>query len=366
MDFSLGTERELLANSLGRYLADKFDSEARLKALASPEGWSREVYDGLVQLGAIGALFTEETGGYGGSAFDIGVVFGEIGKGLAIGPFLGTLIAGKVLEAAGDTATIEQVVAGEKILTFAHEPAQGRDGRLAEPVRVEKSGGDFRLSGAKGVVSFAGEADLFVVTAESSSGVSTFLVSSDAPGLTVRSYPVVDGGQAGEVTLKDTPAALIGEEGQAADIVNHAVAAGLVALAWEGVAVMKVLRDRTIDYLRERKQFGIPIGKFQALQHRMGTIALEVEQAYSAAINAAVGFEEGGIAAQRAASSAKVTIGKSGSLVAEEAIQMHGGIGMTWEFAVSHYAKRLIMIGHELGDEDYHLQRFIELGQEAA
>jgi alkylation response protein AidB-like acyl-CoA dehydrogenase len=366
MDFSLGTERELLANSLGRYLADKFGSEARLKALASPEGWSRETYDGLVELGAVGAMFAEEVGGYGGSAFDIAVVFAEIGRGLAMGPFLGTLMAGKVLEAAGETAVIEEAVGGEKLLTFAHEPAQGSDGRAAEPVRAEKAGEGYKLTGAKGVVSFADEADLLVVTAGSGAELSTFLVKAGAPGLTVQSYPVVDGGKAGEVLLEDTPAALIGEDGKAAQIVDQAVAAGLVALAWEGYAIMQVLRDKTVEYLRERKQFGIPIGKFQALQHRMGTMALEVEQAHSAAINAAVGLEEGGNAALRAASAAKVTLGKNGSLLAEEAIQMHGGIGMTWEFAVSHYAKRLIMIGHELGDEDYHLERFIELGRDAA
>ena len=156
----------------------------------------------------------------------------------------------------------------------------------------------------------------------------------------------------------------MGEAGGAGPVIEAARALGLVALAWEGVAVMEALRDQTLGYLRTRKQFGIAIGKFQALQHRMATVALEVEQARSSAINAADRYQGRRVERERAVSAAKATIGKAGSLVAEEAIQMHGGIGMTWELALSHYAKRLVMIGHELGDEDYHLARYIELGYE--
>ena len=173
-----------------------------------------------------------------------------------------------------------------------------------------------------------------------------------------------DGGSAGDVTFAATPATLVGEAGGAGPVIEAARALGLVALAWEGVAVMEALRDQTLDYLRTRKQFGIAIGKFQALQHRMATVALEVEQARSSAINAADRYQGSRVERERAVSAAKATIGQAGSLVAEEAIQMHGGIGMTWELALSHYAKRLVMIGHELGDEDYHLARYIELGHE--
>jgi alkylation response protein AidB-like acyl-CoA dehydrogenase len=158
----------------------------------------------------------------------------------------------------------------------------------------------------------------------------------------------------------------VGEIGKAGPVLEQARSLALVALSWEAVAVMDTLRAMTLDHSRTRKQFGIPIGKFQALQHRMATLALEIEQARSAAINAADRYRGDRLERERAASAAKVTIGKVGSLVAEEAIQMHGGIGMTWELALSHYAKRLIMIGHELGDEDFHLARYIELGQEDA
>ena len=163
--------------------------------------------------------------------------------------------------------------------------------------------------------------------------------------------------------LNGASAALLGKAGGAGPVVEEAIAAGLVGLCWEAVAIMDALKDQTLDYLRTRKQFGIPIGKFQALQHRMATLALEIEQARSSAINAAARFHEGRIARERAVSAAKFTIGRVGTLAAEECIQMHGGIGMTWELPLSHYAKRLVMIGHQLGDEDDHLDRFIALGR---
>lgn len=318
----------------------------------------------LAELGAVGALFDESVGGFGGSPFDVGVVFGEIGRALVTGPWLATLQAGHVLAAAGRTDDLAALIAGERVISYAEEECDTWFDPAGITTQASLRGDGWVLDGAKTVVSCAGSADCMLVVARGDAGLSTFLVERDAPGLTVRDYLLIDGGSAGDVGFAATPGVLIGEAGGAGPVIEAARALGLVALSWEAVAVMDVLRDQTLDYLRTRKQFGVVIGKFQALQHRMATIALEIEQSRSAAINAADLFPADRIDRERAVSAAKATIGKAGSLAAEEAIQMHGGIGMTWELALSHYAKRLIMIGHELGDEDYHLARYIELGHE--
>lgn len=346
MDFSLGEDRQMLVDSLRRYLADNFDWKTREQVLESPQGWSPQLWKGLAELGVVGALFDADSGGYGGTPFDVGAVFGELGRALAIGPFLPVLMAGRILARSGETGIVEKIIGGESIAVFAPDgPAVKADGD--------------RLTGTRSVVPFVEAADYLLVPAEN----AVFLVEKGAAGLEVRGYPLVDGGVGGEVTLNGTPARRLAGDG--ADLAEEAVAIGLVALAWEAVAIMDQLRDQTLEYLRTRKQFGIPIGKFQALQHRMATVALEIEQARSAAINAAARFDEGRTERERAVSAAKYSIGHIGSLAAEEAIQMHGGIGMTWELPLSHYAKRLIMIGHELGDEDTHLERYIALGKAA-
>jgi alkylation response protein AidB-like acyl-CoA dehydrogenase len=366
MDFSLGEDRQMLADSLRRFLADKVPFAVRKSAAFEGAGWSREVWGQLAELGAIGALFDEDVGGFGGSPFDIAVVFGEIGRALLTGPWLAALQAGHVLAAAGRSDDLAALIDGSVVIGYAEEEADTWFDPAAIVTRATASGDGWVLDGAKTVVGYAGSVDRLLVVARGEAGLSTFLVERDAPGLTIRDYLLVDGGSAGDVGFAATPASLVGEAGGAGPVIEAGRALALVALAWEGVAVMDALRDQTLDYLRTRKQFGIPIGKFQALQHRMATVALEIEQARSAAINAADRMTGTRIERERAASAAKATIGKAGSLVAEEAIQMHGGIGMTWELALTHYAKRLVMIGHELGDEDYHLARYIELGQEMA
>lgn len=366
MDFSLGEDRQMLADSLRRFLADKVPFSVRKTAAFEGQGWSREIWGQLAELGAIGALFDESVGGFGGSPFDVGVVFGEIGRALLTGPWLAALQAGQVLAAAGRTDDLAALIDGSAVIGYAEEEADTWFDPAAIVTRATASGEGWVLDGAKTVVAYAGSADRLLVVAQAEAGLSTFLVERDAPGLTIRDYLLVDGGSAGDVTFAATPATLVGEAGGAGPVIESARALALVALAWEGVAVMDALRDQTLDYLRTRKQFGIAIGKFQALQHRMATVALEIEQARSAAINAADRYAGSRIERERAVSAAKATIGKAGSLVAEEAIQMHGGIGMTWELALTHYAKRLVMIGHELGDEDFHLGRYIALGRELA
>lgn len=363
MDFSLGEDRQMLVDTLSRYLADKFPWHVRSFALESEVGFSREVWNGLAELGVLGALIGEDVGGFGGSPVDAGAVFGEVGRGLALGPFLGTLMGGKLLETARDEETLASVIGGEAILTFADAPSVNDDGSTAPAMQAAHAGDDWLLTGTKGVVEYLGSADLVVVTAQTGDGEAAFLLDPKTGGAHVRDYKLVDGGAAGELVLEGAEAKRLDRVG--AEEIAEARALGIVATCWESVALMDVLKDSTLDYLRTRKQFGIPIGKFQALQHRMATVALEIEQARSAAINSAARFGEGAITRDKFCSAAKYTCGSVGRLTAEEAIQMHGGIGMTWELPLSHYAKRLTMLGQVLGDEDEHLARYIELTKAA-
>ena len=352
MNFEHTDDRRMLADTLARALGDTYGIETRNAAAYGDTGYDVAAWKQLCELGIVGALFDEESGGFGGSGFDIMVVFEALGRALSVEPLLGALMAGRALAAAGgQDETLATIVAGETIAAFAHEDS-------ATPVTARADGDTWTLTGTKAVVSQAGAADVFVVTA----GDDVFLVPADAQGVSVRSYNLIDGGAAGEVTFVDTPATKIG----GADARDAAVDAGLLALAAESLGAMEFVKEATLGYLRDRKQFGVPIGKFQALQHRMADVLLEIEQARSAVINAAVAFDgEDAHARARSLSAAKYTVGRTGTLVAEESVQMHGGIGMTWEYAVSHYAKRLVMIDHQLGDEDYHLQRFIDLGRRA-
>ncbi|MES3082955.1 acyl-CoA dehydrogenase family protein [Sphingomonas faeni] len=360
MNFEHTDDRRMLADTLVRALRDGYPIETRNAGAYGEAGYDPAVWQQLSELGIVSALFDEAAGGFGGSGFDIMVVFEALGRALVVEPFLGALMAGRALaKAGGHDETLAGIVSGETIAAFAHD-----DG--ATPVTATKSGDGWTLSGTKAVVSQAGAASVFVVTVEQDGDPLVLLVPADTAGVSVRSFNVVEGGAAGDVTFDNVTLgadARVGGEGQGQAIVDAAVGAGLLALSAEAVGAMEFVKEATLGYLRDRKQFGVPIGKFQALQHRMATVLLEIEQAHSAVINAASAFDgDDAKARERALSAAKYTIGRTGALVAEETIQLHGGIGMTWEYAVSHYAKRLVMIDHQLGDEDYHLQRYVALG----
>ncbi|WP_428374472.1 acyl-CoA dehydrogenase family protein [Lichenicoccus sp.] len=372
MDFDLSDDRRMLADTLVRFLGDRYGFGQRDRIAASDDGFSREVWSQLAGLGMIGALFGEAAGGYGGGGFDINTVFQPLGRFLVVEPFLGTLLAGRVLQAAGGhQALLDEVIAGTRLITAAFYEPHGRYDPSEVTMRATAHDGGFVLDGAKAVVPHLAASDFILVSARRSGGpgdaegISLFLVPRSAPGVAIRDYGLIEGGRSGELLLHEVAlgaGALVGGGRPAYALVEHAVAAGVVALASEAVGIMEFARDATLDYLRTRTQFGVPIGKFQALQHRMATLLIEIEQARSATINAAACLDGDRLARERAASAAKFTIGRVGTLVAEEAIQMHGGIGMTWELPLPHYAKRLTMIDHQLGDEDYHLARYIGLG----
>lgn len=370
MDFNHTEDRQMLADSLNRYLADHYPIEHRNAAAFGPVGYSPQVWSELAELGVIGALFDEASGGFGGKGFDLMVVFEALGRALVVEPFLGTLMAGRILaEAGGREDLIAGIIAGGALVAFAEEDARDGDGG-STPTRAAPWNDGWRLTGAKGVVLQAEAANQLVVSAvvDGHDEPSLFLVPCDAAGLTMRGYGLVDGGRAAEVSFDSVALdakALIGDLGQGRALIDSAKAAALLALSAESLGAMETAKTATIDYLQTRVQFGAPIGKFQALQHRMATVLLEIEQVRSAVINAAAALEAPARERDRAASAAKYTVGRTGALVAEETIQLHGGIGMTWELPLPHFAKRLIMIDHHLGDEDFHLARFITLGRTA-
>lgn len=378
MDFTHSEDRRMMTASLGRYLADQYDAEFRNKVANSAEGYSSTRWRSLAELGIVGALFDEAAGGFGGAGFDLAVVFEELGRHLVVEPFLPTLVAGSLLAKSGQghhSETLAALIDGEKIAGFAHIEPQASLDRLNVATCARQENGRWYLDGSKAVVLQAEACDLLVVSARTSgaatdeAGISLFVVPTDAPGLALRGYSLVSGGRAAEVELKHVEldaAALLGDIDAGWPLLEMALGRGLLALSAEALGAAETAKQMTTDYLKERKQFGRHLGSFQALQHRMVELLLEIEQLRSAVIDAAARLESTDASERRMAlARAKYTAGRVGALVAEEAIQLHGGIGMSWELPLAHYAKRLIMIDHQLGDMDFHLQRYIEMAREA-
>ena len=364
----------MLADSLNRFIAQEYGIEARHEAAYGEAGFSVQRWRQLAEMGAVGALLPEEAGGLGGQGFDIAVVFECLGRGLVPDPFLGALMVGRALAASGTPAQKEWLaglIDGSVVAALAHDEPEGHYELERVQTRAVREGQGWVLSGRKAVVPHGQHAHCLLVSArmagalDDPQGICLFLVSGDAPGLQRRGYGRIDGGSAAELTLNQVrlgDEALLGPVGQGLSLLEEAQGCGILALCAEAVGAMNVARESTLDYLRTRQQFGRPIGSFQALQHRMVDLVLEIEQARSAMINAAATLEADRLTRERALSAAKFTIGRVGHRVAEECIQLHGGIGMTWELPLSHYAKRLVMIDHQLGDEDHHLARYMALG----
>ena len=344
MNFDLTEDRQMLADTLNRYLAEQYGIETRNAAayeapFHDPEKWSE-----MAELGIAGALVPEEQGGFGGAGFDIAVVFEALGKGLCPEPFLGTLMAARLLAAAD--ADLEALVSGEtRYAVGLGEIDAAYD--LENVATMAKASGDgYALNGRKSAVYGGQDADVILVLAKLGDAPAIFSVETSAAN--VVGYGMIDGGGAAELLLEDTPAQLLLEN--AAGAVQDAVNAGRLALCAEAVGAMGTTYEVLVDYLKTRKQFGRPIGTFQVLQHRTVDLLTEIEQARSITISAAASLDAEDATLKVAM--AKNLVGRAARLVAEEAIQMHGGIAMTWEYSVSHYGKRLVMLDAQLGDTD--------------
>jgi len=374
MNFDLTDERQMLQDTLRRFLKEHYSNE-QIKALAqSSNGYSSETWTGLAQLGVIGALFSEQDGGYGGAGFDLALVFEELGRVGAPDPLLDTaILGGGILAAIGNEqqkALIESIIEGSLQMALAHAEPQSRYELARVNTTVRGDGPDFVLNGHKAVVVNAGAADQLIVSARSDgelasqTGISLFLISAKTEGLTLQDFALVSGGRAAEVQLDNVrvdASSLLGEEGEAFDALELAHARATVAICADALGLMETIRALTTDYLKMRKQFGKPIGKFQVLQHRMADVLIEIEQARSAVINLAGHVDGERDEREKHVSATKNLIGNIGKMIAEESIQMHGGIGMTEEYELGHLAKRLIMVDHRLGDAEFHLERFIDI-----
>jgi len=351
MDFNMSDDRRMLADSLGRFLAEQYPITHR-NAVAYNAPWHDPAkWDALVELGVVFALVPEDQGGMGGAGFDITAVFAELGRALCPEPLLPALMAARLLAAAG--ANLEPLLSGTRYGVGLGELDAPYD---LDGIATMATGG--RLTGRKSLVYGGADAERFLIVARAGERLSLYdIAARDAQ---VTGYGLIDGGNAAEVFLDATPATLLLDDAGAA--VQDALDAGALALSAEALGAMEHANAVLVDYLKTRQQFGRPIGTFQALQHRAVDLAIEIEQARSIIILAADAM--GRPQQSLRCSQAKHLVGKAARLVAEEAIQMHGGIAMTWEYPVSHYAKRLVMIDHQLGDTDHHLERMMAALQE--
>jgi len=373
MDFSLSDEQSLLKDSVERFVQNDYDFDRRRKVMAEEEGFSRANWKQFAELGWLAIPFSEEDGGFGGGAIELMLVMEQIGRGLIVEPYLPTVVlAGGFLRRAGSTAQKEHYLAGiidgSKLGAFAFAEPQGRF-NPADLVTTAKADGDgFVLNGHKAVVLNGPSADFMVVSARTAGaqrdtdGISLFIVDADAKGLSRRDYPTVDGLRASEVMLENVKVgkgALIGEQDKSFPLIEAVLDDATLAVGCEAVGGMEVLYKTTVDYSKQRVQFGQPIGKFQVLQHRMVDMFMEYEQSKSLMFMAAMRLDEGyGDAAKKAVSGFKVQVGKSARFVGQQAVQLHGGMGMTEELSVGHYFKRLTTIDTLFGNVDYHLRRY--------
>jgi alkylation response protein AidB-like acyl-CoA dehydrogenase len=351
MNFETSDDRRMLAETLRRALADGYGFEHRTKVAYESPFHDPRAWLALSDLGLLYAFAGEDAGGMGGSGFDVAVVFEELGRALCPEPVLPALMAVELLAAANKP--LEELLSGSvryAVATGETDAPWDLDGIAA---RAVESDGEWQVSGRKSVVYGAGAADRLLVLARAEDGLALFDV--DAAEVQVVAYAMIDGGPAGEVLLDATPGRRLdlNAEQAVADVFDRAA----LALSAEALGAMEATFGMLVDYLGTRKQFGQPIGAFQALQHRTVDLQIEIEQARSIVIAAAAAM--GGPGQSHRASQAKHLVGRIARQVAEEAIQMHGGIAMTWEYPVSHYAKRLVMIDHQFGDTDHHLEKLM-------
>lgn len=376
MQLAYSEDHRMLSETLERFVTNEYAFETRDAAANSASGYSPELWSQFAELGIIGALFDEAAGGFGGRGTDIALVFEGIGRGIVAEPFHAVLRGGSCLAAGNDAQRelLETVIAGESLVTLAYCEPGSDYAADAVGTTATRDGDGWVIDGSKIAVPFGATADWVVVAARTAGdtgethGVSLFVVPRTAAGLSSHGFTNVDGGASADLVFDKVRVgadALLGSENEGFPILASALDRGVLALSAEALGVMSVTSLLTLDYLRDRRQFGVHIGSFQALQHRIVEVVIGIEQARSAVANAASALDdEDERTAARMLSAAKYTVGRTGRRVSEEAIQMHGGNGMIWEVPVAHYAKRLVMIDHELGDEDFHLQRYIALGDE--
>lgn len=370
MDFELSNEQQLLKDSADRLIADRYDMQARNKILESDAGWSREIWSTLADLGFLGLPFSAEDGGFDGGPVEQMLILEAFGRGLLVEPYLATVVLGAsaIALAGSDDRRAEilgGVASGERLLAFAHGERLSRYRLRQVETTARREDDGWVLDGEKTTVIHGGEADTLIVSARTSGGkddedgISLFVVPANTAGVTVRAYPTFDGMRGADITFASvtlTSDALLGEADKAYPVIEHVEQHGIAAVAAESVGLMQAALDMSVEYLKTRTQFGRPIGEFQVLQHRAADMYVAVEEARSIAIHAAMMVGEADPAARRQAmATAKAQIGVSAREVGQSGVQLHGGIGITEEYAIGHYFKRLSMIERQFGDVEHHM-----------
>jgi pimeloyl-CoA dehydrogenase small subunit len=377
MDFDLTEEQRLLKDSVDGLLTDSYDFEARKKYAKEKGGWSKSVWSKLAEQGLLGLPFDEADGGFGAGAVETAIVMEALGKALVLEPYLATVvIGGGFLRHGGSDAQkaahVPGIIDGSKTFGFAQLEKNSRYDLADVTTTAKKKGSGWVIDGEKFVVVNGENADTLIVTARSKgnrrdrSGVGVFLVPANAKGVTRKGYPTQDGLHAADITFTGVEVgadAAIGAPENALPLIERVVDEARTAMCAEAVGAMDESLKTTVEYIKTRKQFGVAIGTFQALQHRASDMFVALEQARSMSMFAtmAADFDDARERA-RAVAAAKVQIGKSGKFVGQQSIQLHGGIGMTQEAKIGHYFKRLTMIENTFGDTDYHLRRVTDAG----
>ena len=380
MDFKLSEEQQMLQDTAARLVRDTYTFEQREQFRDSAKGFSGEFWQQMGELGLTSVPFAEDFGGFAGNGVDVMLVAQELGRGLCLEPWLHSVIfAGGLIDQLGNptqkSELLPQVASAELQLAVAVEEPQSHYQLPDVQTRAEAVSGGWSLNGRKSVVVGGQCAGLILVSARTSgdvrdeAGISLFLVDPATPGVSVREYPTMDGRRACDLFLDNvfvSNAAVLGEHGKALDALLYQQGRAIAAQCAEAVGSLQATCALTLDYLKTRKQFGQVIGKFQALQHRMVDMYIELDQATSMTLLAAcVADEPDSEERSRTLAAAKYTVCRAAHFVADQGIQLHGGIGLTWEYVLSHHAKHLLMIARQFGDDDHHLQTYSALMQDA-
>ena len=371
MDFSLNEIQVMLDDSIEKFIANDYDFDTRQQYAGSDFGFSADVWRTFAELGWTAVPFAEEDGGFGGGPIDLMVVMQRFGKGLVVEPYLANIVlAGGILKRAASAEQkalwLHAIIAGETQAALAYLEPQARYDISNVATTAVADGEGWLLSGTKGVVFNGGNADLLIVPARTSGkttdvdGITLFALPADSAGISRNAYPTVDGHQAAEIRLDGVRCShdrVIGEVDRGFATFEATIDEATLAICAEAVGIMQIMTEKTIAYSKDRMQFGVPIGSFQALQHRMVDMFTECEQSYSLLIRATMLAAQGHEDAKRTISAIKYQVGTAGRKVGQEAVQIHGGMGVTWELDIAHYFKRLTTIDQVFGNADWHLDR---------
>ena len=375
MDFTFNEEQSLIQDQVDQFIQKEYDWETRQSLSNSDLGFGQENWQKFAELGWLGISVSEDSGGFGGSAIESMLIMEAFGKGLVVEPFLETMImSGGIIDDHGTveqkSVLLEPAIAGDMQLALAYAEPQSRF-NLSDVVTEAKADGEnFILNGYKSVVMNGPSANKIIVSARTSgsqldeSGITLFVIDSEASGLNKTNYKTVDGRRASDLTIENVSVSqddIVGELDLGYKILDSAIDKAILAISAEAVGAMEVLYKATVEYTKTREQFGTAIGKFQVLQHRMVDMFMEYEQCKSLLYMATMKHEEGAVDSKKAISGLKYQVGKAGKFIGQQAVQLHGGMGVTDELNVGHYFKRLTTVGTIFGNTDYHLKKYTSL-----